>query len=235
VVFNVLCTQSIVPCTQFIIKAKKISATATAPTYNNKQRSIHMNMNMNMNMNTSKEKAQQSSFLGFVGKGSSRKAIYDRMPRKDKVTEGSVDWAYFVKWRRVRIGDIVFRDVAASTLQPGEDIPTDATTLLSVALSSFDWFGVSYIMGELGVTEPPRTKEDRVAVAFHILSNRQQLYSSRNSHFYNGIVPNKVHCNGKGKAASAFEFGSASRVSSKSNTLSKSATNAAEVLAVANQ
>lgn len=176
-----------------------------------------------MNTNTSEEKAQQSSILGFDRKGSSRKAFYDRM-RKEKTTAGSVDWAYFVKWRRVRIGDIVFRDIVASTLQPGEDIPTDATTLLSAALSSIDWFGLSYIMGELGVTEPPRIKEDRVAVAFRILSNRQQLdLVGRNSQFHNGTVPNQVHHDGK--TASAFEFGSslasASSVSSKSNTLSK--------------
>ena len=187
-----------------------------------------------MNMNTSEEKAQQSSILGFDRKGSSRKAFYDRM-RKEETTAGSVDWAYFVKWRRVRIGDIVFRDIVASTLQPGEDIPTDATTLLSAALSSIDWFGLSYIMSQLGVTEPPRIKEDRVAVAFRILSNRQRLDSvGRNSQFYNGTVPNQVH---RAKTASASEFGSASAssVSSKSNTLSKIVTNDEEVLALANQ
>jgi hypothetical protein len=191
-----------------------------------------------MNMkNTSEEKAQQSSILGFDRKGSRRKAFYDRM-RKEKTTAGSVDWAYFVKWRRVRIGDIVFHDIAASALQPGEDIPTDATTLLSAALSSIDWFGLSYIMSELGVTEPPRIKEDRVAVAFRILSNRQQLDSvGRNSQFYNGTVPNQVH-SAKAKTVSASEFGSASAssVSSKSNTLSKIVTNDEEVLlALANQ
>ena len=186
-----------------------------------------------MNMNTSEEKAQQSSILGFDRKGSSRKAFYDRM-RKEKTTAGSVDWAYFVKWRRVRIGDIVFRDIVASTLQPGEDIPTDATTLLSAALSSIDWFGLSYIMDELGVTEPPRIKEDRVAVAFRILSNRQQLVG-RNSQFYNGTVPNQVHRDGKTASASEFGSASASSVSSKSNTLSKIVTNDEEVLALVNQ
>ena len=90
-------------------------------------------------------------------------------------------------------------------------------------------------MSQLGVTEPPRIKEDRVAVAFRILSNRQRLDSvGRNSQFYNGTLPNQVH---RAKTASASKFGSASASSdsSKSNTLSKIVTNDEEVLALANQ
>lgn len=93
-------------------------------------------------------------------------------------TVNPIDYASAISWRRVNIGDPVFRELAASKLDPGARLPTDATSLLNMALSTFGPLDLEFILSELGATVFPQTQNERVVAAVKLISNRKPSLAS---------------------------------------------------------